>query len=57
MKLRKRLNRKVGNIEYAKWEINIPSKKVNEAGWKAGIDLEIDIKNGKMILRPKKVTK
>lgn len=56
MKLRKRLNRKVGEIEYSKWEINIPSEKISEAGWKEGTDLDVVVKNGKMELRPKKNT-
>ncbi|MGQ0605950.1 MAG: AbrB/MazE/SpoVT family DNA-binding domain-containing protein [Candidatus Nitrosotenuis sp.] len=54
MKLRKRLNRKVGNIEYSKWEINLPAEQIHEAGWKEGIDLEATVKDGKIVLRPKK---
>ena len=56
MKLRKRLNRKVGNIEYSKWEINIPSETITQAGWKEGTDLEAVVKDGKVVLRPKKST-
>ncbi|MFQ5440276.1 MAG: AbrB/MazE/SpoVT family DNA-binding domain-containing protein [Nitrosopumilaceae archaeon] len=54
MRLRKRLNRKVGDTEYSKWEINIPYETISEAGWKEGTDLEAVVKDGKVILRPKK---
>jgi bifunctional DNA-binding transcriptional regulator/antitoxin component of YhaV-PrlF toxin-antitoxin module len=56
LKLRKRLNRKVGNTEYSKWEINIPSSTIIEAGWKEGTDLEAVVKNDRVVLRPKKTT-
>ena len=54
MKLQKQLSRKVGNEEYAKWVIVIPPEKIKEVEWKEGQELELDVKNGKITLFPKK---
>lgn len=54
MKLQKQLSRKVGNEEYAKWVVVIPPEKIKELGWKEGVELEVDPKNDRLILRPKK---
>jgi hypothetical protein len=54
MKLQKRFNRKVGDTEYAKWMITIPPDEITRLGWKEGIDLEVDIKDGKLVLKPKR---
>jgi AbrB family looped-hinge helix DNA binding protein len=53
MKLQKRFSRKVGNKEYSKWIVNLPPDDVESLGWKEGTELEIDIKDGKIILKPK----
>lgn len=55
MKLQKRFNRKVGDKEYDKWVVTIPPEDVSRLGWKNGTDLEIDVRDGKLILKPKKV--
>lgn len=39
MKLQKRLSRKIGNIEYAKWIVTIPPKLIKAVGWRAGQSL------------------
>lgn len=54
MKLQKQLSRKVGNEEYAKWVVVIPPEKIKEAEWKEGQELDVEVKNGKISLRPKK---
>lgn len=54
MKVQKRLNRKVGDKEYAKWEVDIPPAIIKAAGWKDGIDLDVEVKDQKVTLRPKK---
>ncbi len=54
MKVQKRLNRKVGNKEYAKWEVDIPPSIIEEVGWKDGTELDVDIKDRSVVLRPKK---
>jgi AbrB family looped-hinge helix DNA binding protein len=56
MKLQKRFNRKVGDKEYAKWMVTIPPEEVERLGWKEGTDLEVGIKDGKLVLKPKKST-
>ena len=53
MKLQKQLSRKVGKEEYAKWVVVIPPEKIKEIGWKEGIELETDIKEGKLVIKKK----
>ncbi|WP_042683961.1 AbrB/MazE/SpoVT family DNA-binding domain-containing protein [Candidatus Nitrosotenuis chungbukensis] len=54
MKLQKRVNRRVGDKEYLKWYVGIPSEAIEKAGWKESAELDFDIKDGKIILKPKK---
>lgn len=54
MKLQKQLSRKVGNTFYPKWLVVIPPEKVREAGWREGTELDAEVKENKIILRPKK---
>lgn len=56
MKVQKRLNRKVGSKEYAKWEIDIPPSVIKEVGWKDGTELDVDVKDHSVVLKPKKIT-
>jgi len=56
MKLQKQLSRKVKSKEYPKWVVTIPPNKIKEVGWKEGIDLEVRIDNGKLVLKPKTTT-
>jgi antitoxin component of MazEF toxin-antitoxin module len=53
VKLQKRFNRKVGNKEYSKWVVVLPNDKVQELGWKEGVELDIDNQKGAITLRPK----
>lgn len=53
MKLQKQLSRKIGKKIYPKWLIVIPPEKIKEVGWKEGVELRADIKDGKIILKPK----
>ena len=57
MKLQKQLSRKVGNITYPKYLVVIPPKVVKEAGWKEGTELSVDVKEKKIILKPKNISK
>lgn len=54
MKLQKQLSRKIGNAVYSKWAVTIPPKKIEEIGWKEGQELDIAVKNGVLLLKPKK---
>lgn len=51
MKLQKQLSRKVGNEEYAKWVVVIPPNKIKEAGWKEGVELDVTVKDGKIVIK------
>lgn len=53
MKLQKRFSRKVGNKEYSKWVIVLPRKRIEELGWKEGVELDIDTNKGAIILKAK----
>lgn len=52
VKLQKRFNRRVGDKEYSKWVVVLPSDDVSRLGWKEGIDLEASrTKNGTLELK------
>lgn len=53
MKLQKRVNRRVGNKEYLKYYVDIPSEKIKESGWKEGEELEFQFNGSKLTLKPK----
>ena len=54
MKLQKRVNRRVGDKEYHKYSVEIPSEKIRESGWKDGEELEFQMKGNKLTIKPKK---
>jgi AbrB family looped-hinge helix DNA binding protein len=54
LKLQKQLSRKVDNKEYPKYVVTIPPKQIEKAGWKEGTELEAIVKDGKIILEPKR---
>lgn len=47
-------SRTVKDVEYAKWVVVIPPEKIKELGWREGLELELDAKEDKIILKPKK---
>ena len=53
MKLQKQLSRKVGGIVYPKYVVVIPPKIVKQAKLKDNEELEIEIKDKKLILKSK----
>lgn len=54
MKLLTRRNRIVGDKEYRKWYVELPPDLVKKVGWKEGIELDSEVKEKKVILKPKK---
>lgn len=54
MKLQKRFNRKVGDKEYSKWVVTLPPEIVDSVGWKQGDELEVDMKDDKVVIKRKK---
>lgn len=54
MKLQTRTNRRVGNKEYKKWYVDIPAEAIEKAGWKESLELDFDIRDKRITLRPKK---
>lgn len=56
MRLQKRSNRKVGDKEYVKWYVDIPADLIEKIDWKAKMELQADIKDNKIILKPKKIS-
>jgi len=55
MRLQKQLSRQVEGKKYPKYVVTIPPKYIEQLGWKEGIELEVDVKENKVILRPKSV--
>lgn len=53
MRLQKQLSRKRGLLEYPKFVVVIPPEKIKEVGWKEGTELEANVKEKKIILKPK----
>ncbi|MBW2976927.1 AbrB/MazE/SpoVT family DNA-binding domain-containing protein [Candidatus Woesearchaeota archaeon] len=50
MYLQKQLSKKIGNKEYAKWVLVVPPKIIEKLGWKAGEELEAEIKGSRLII-------
>jgi bifunctional DNA-binding transcriptional regulator/antitoxin component of YhaV-PrlF toxin-antitoxin module len=53
MKLQKQLSRRVNDKKYPKYVVTIPPSKIEEAGWKEGTELDAEVKDKKIILKPK----
>ena len=54
MKLQKQLSRRTKDKEYIKWVLVIPPRIVQDAGLKEGDELDIAVKNKKIILSQKR---
>lgn len=50
MNLQKQLSKKIGDKEYAKWVLVIPPKLIEKLGWKAGEELEAEVKKDKLVI-------
>jgi len=53
LKLQRQLSRKFKEKEYEKWVIVIPREVIENLGWKEGEELQEEIKDEKLIIRPK----
>jgi len=53
-KLQKQLSRKVGEKKYPKYIVVIPPEKIREVGFKEGQELNIDVRDGKIIISKSK---
>lgn len=54
MRLQKQLSRKLRGKEYQKYTVVIPPKEIIKLGWKEGEELEPEINNDRLIIKPKK---
>lgn len=54
MKLQKQNTRKVGNKEYSKYVIVLPSKAVKELEWKEGEELKAEVREKELVISLKK---
>lgn len=57
MKLQKQNTRKIGNKEYSKYVIVLPSKAIKELEWNEGEELEYEIEGKKLIISLKEQIK
>ena len=44
---------KLQKKEYSKWVVVLPNDKIEQTGWKEGVELDLDAKKGVITLRPK----
>lgn len=56
MKLQKQLSRRVKDKAYPKYVVTIPPKHIKELGWKEGMELEVNVEKGMIVLKPKRRT-
>jgi bifunctional DNA-binding transcriptional regulator/antitoxin component of YhaV-PrlF toxin-antitoxin module len=54
MKLQKQLTRKIGNQEYSKYVLVLPSKDIEKLGWKQGQELELIVEGKEARIKTKK---
>jgi len=54
MRLQKQKTREVKGREYYRWTVVIPPKEVTELGWKEGAELEVVVKDDRLVLREKR---
>lgn len=57
MKVQKRFLRKYKNKDYYKYIVNIPPLVLKEAGFEEGEKIDIEAKDGKIVLKKKKAEK
>ena len=50
MRLLSQISREYKGTKYEKFWIVIPSKIIKKLGWKTGIELNADLKNGKLVI-------
>jgi len=55
MKILKEKSREYKGQSYYKFKVNIPEVKLKQAALRAGDELEIETKNGEIILKKKKI--
>jgi hypothetical protein len=53
MKLQKQVSRKVGDKEYSKWVLVLPSSIIKKLGWKEGTELSARTDKKKMVVERK----
>ena len=51
MRLIKQKGRDYGTKEYFKFLVIIPNKLIQRLGWKGGEDLEVDVKDNKLLIK------
>lgn len=54
MKLQKQVSRKVEDKEYSKYVVVVPPDEVDKLGWKEGQELEHEVREQNLILKPAK---
>ena len=52
MKLRDRLNRRVGDRVYRKWYLDLPIAEVERLGWSRGQDLKLRVSGDRLVIEP-----
>jgi len=55
LKLQKRFNRKVGDVEYSKFVVILPKAQIEALHWHAGEELESIVERNKLVIKLNKV--
>jgi bifunctional DNA-binding transcriptional regulator/antitoxin component of YhaV-PrlF toxin-antitoxin module len=57
MKLQKQLSRRGENKDYSKYVLVVPPDEIEKLGWKEGQELEHEVREQSLIVKPMKKTK
>lgn len=52
MRLRDKLNRRVGDRVYRKWYLSLPNAEVERLGWSLGQDLRLRVSGDRLVIEP-----
>jgi bifunctional DNA-binding transcriptional regulator/antitoxin component of YhaV-PrlF toxin-antitoxin module len=54
MRLQKQVSRVVGDSEYVKWVVVVPTSEIEKLGWMEGQELESVVERKKLVIKPQK---
>ena len=54
MRLQKQVSRVVGDSEYVKWVVVVPTSEIEKLGWMEGQELESSVERNKLVIKPQK---
>jgi antitoxin component of MazEF toxin-antitoxin module len=52
MRLQKQISRQTARKEYSKYVVVIPPERIEELGWRKGLELEVEVRGSSLTLKP-----